>query len=66
MDISLQLRQILHVPQNVAVFSHRNPDGDAIGSALALQHYLEQLGHSVTVFLPSDYPVEFGALPKAE
>lgn len=66
MDIAPALRQLLHVPQNVAICSHRNPDGDAIGSCLAMQHYLEQYGHTVTVYFPSEYPAEFEALPKAE
>jgi bifunctional oligoribonuclease and PAP phosphatase NrnA len=66
MEITSSLKQLLHVPQNVAIFSHRNPDGDAIGSSLAMQHYLEQYGHTVHVFFPSEYPEEFVALPKAE
>ncbi|TNE50242.1 MAG: bifunctional oligoribonuclease/PAP phosphatase NrnA [Bacteroidetes bacterium] len=66
MEFSSELRQLLHIPQNIAVFSHRNPDGDAIGSALAMQHYLEQYGHTVHVLFPSEYPEEFGFLPGAE
>ena len=37
--------EILKEPRKVAIFSHRNPDGDAIGSSLALQHFLEKMGH---------------------
>ena len=65
MEFSAALRQLIHVPQNVAIFSHRNPDGDAIGSSLAMQHYLEQFGHNVHVLFPSEYPEEFEALPGA-
>ncbi|MBK6929392.1 MAG: bifunctional oligoribonuclease/PAP phosphatase NrnA [Saprospirales bacterium] len=63
MEIPSELRQLLHFPQNVAIFSHRNPDGDAIGSSLAMRHYLEQYGHTVHVLFPSEYPEEFEFLP---
>lgn len=66
MEIPSALRQLLHYPQDVAIFSHRNPDGDAIGSSLAMQHYLEQYGHTVHVFFPSEYPLEFEFLSRAE
>ncbi|MBL7804440.1 MAG: bifunctional oligoribonuclease/PAP phosphatase NrnA [Saprospiraceae bacterium] len=66
MEISSELRQLLIIPQNVAIFSHRNPDGDAIGSSLALRHYLEQYGHTVHVLFPSEYPEELEFLPGAE
>lgn len=66
MDITPELKHLLSVPQNVAIFSHRNPDGDAIGSALAMRHYLEQYGHTVHVFFPSEYPEELEFLPGAE
>ncbi|MEQ1746125.1 MAG: DHH family phosphoesterase [Saprospiraceae bacterium] len=66
MSIPSELKQLLHYPQNVAIFSHRNPDGDAIGSALAMQHYLQQYGHTVHVLFPSEYPAEFEFLPLAE
>ncbi len=65
MDYPSELLQLIRVPQNVAILSHRNPDGDAIGSSLALRHYLEQYGHTVHVVFPSEYPNEFEALPGA-
>jgi len=65
MQISSELRALLTLPRNVAIVSHRNPDGDAIGSALAMRFYLEQYGHKVHVLFPSDYPEEFETLPGA-
>ena len=53
MEFPTELRQLIRVPQNVAILSHRNPDGDAIGSSLAVKHYLEQYGHTVHVLFPS-------------
>ncbi len=66
MEFPPALKQLIHIPQNVAILSHRNPDGDAIGSSLAMRHYLEQYGHTVHVVFPSEYPEEFEALPGAE
>lgn len=65
MEFPTALRQLIRVPQNVAILSHRNPDGDAIGSALAMRHYLEQYGHTVHIIFPSEFPTEFEALPGA-
>ena len=65
MEIPAALRRIVREPHNVAIFSHRNPDGDAIGSTLAMKHYLEQYGHTVHILFPSEYPEEFEALPGA-
>lgn len=65
MEIAPELKQLLTVPQNVAILSHRNPDGDAIGSSLGLAHYLEQYGHTVHILFPSEYPLEFETLPSA-
>ncbi len=40
----------------VVVVSHTNPDGDAIGSSLALREILIGLGHEVTCVVPNKYP----------
>ena len=34
---------------------HQKPDGDAMGSALALYHFLKSLGHAVTVVSPTNW-----------
>ena len=36
------LKSFLEEPRNIAIVGHRNPDGDAMGSALALKHYLDK------------------------
>ncbi|MBQ8177586.1 MAG: bifunctional oligoribonuclease/PAP phosphatase NrnA [Clostridia bacterium] len=36
--------------ESIAVFMHVNPDGDCVGSSLALYHYLRNLGKEVFVF----------------
>jgi bifunctional oligoribonuclease and PAP phosphatase NrnA len=59
------LSKLIKSPHNTVIMSHRNPDGDAIGSSLAMRHYLEQYGHQVNVVFPSEYPEEFGFLSGA-
>ena len=46
----------LKSPKKVLITTHAKPDGDAMGSSLALKLLLEQLGHTVTVVVPTDYP----------
>lgn len=38
------------------IVSHTNPDGDALGSGLVLQKYLQKLGHIAHFILPDMYP----------
>ncbi len=51
-----EIKELLLFPKNIIIISHRNPDGDAIGSSLGLRYFLEKFGHNVKVVLPSDYP----------
>lgn len=51
-----EVKELLASPKKIAITSHRNPDGDAIGSSLALYHYLKLNGHDATVLFPSEYP----------
>lgn len=60
-----EIRNLLSSPKDILITSHRNPDGDAIGSSLGLYHYLIQLGHSVKVAFPSEYPAIFAWMPDA-
>lgn len=54
-DIS-EIKSLLASPKKIAIVTHKNPDGDAIGSSLALFHYLTKTNHFVTVITPNDYP----------
>lgn len=64
MQAALQAaRRLLATPQKIVIFSHRNPDGDAVGASLGLMHYLRGRGHECTVMLPSSYPAFLSFLP---
>ncbi len=54
-----ELRDLLILPKEIAIISHRNPDGDAIGSSLGLAGYLRKLHHNVKVVFPSEYSSTF-------
>ena len=64
--IIADVKELLGTPKRVCITSHRNPDGDAIGSSLGLYHYLIQLGHEITVIFPSDFPEFFSWLPDSD
>lgn len=59
------LKTLLSSPKKIVITSHRNPDGDAIGSSLGLKHFLKKLDHKVTVAFPSEYPDFVSFLPEA-
>jgi phosphoesterase RecJ-like protein len=40
------LKKLLNYPQDVVILSHRNPDGDAVGSSLGLSLFLQKHGHN--------------------
>lgn len=66
MDFNIEaVQELLAAPRDIVIFSHRNPDGDAVGSSLGLLHYLRSRGHQVRIVLPSDYPDFLSFLPQS-
>jgi phosphoesterase RecJ-like protein len=57
-----EIADLLQLPKEVTIVSHRNPDGDAIGSSIAMAAFLRKQNHNVQVILPSEYPDVFGFL----
>ncbi len=51
-----ELKKLLSQPKRIVLLPHRNPDGDAIGSTLAMFHYLTKLGHECEIIAPNDFP----------
>lgn len=66
MDQIHELKALLLTPKSCVVLSHRNPDGDALGSSLALSLFLQSLNHNVRVIYPSEYPLNFEWMPQTE
>lgn len=51
-----ELRQLIDGAQSIIITCHHNPDGDALGSSLALMHYLRAIGKDATVIVPDVFP----------
>lgn len=51
---------------HIVICAHVNPDGDAIGSSLALKHYFERKGKEATVVVPNIFPDFLKWMPGAD
>ncbi len=60
------LKKQLAIPQKIVLIPHRNPDGDAVGSTLAMYHFLKSQQHQVTVVAPNKFPSFLAWMPGAE
>lgn len=58
------ITEAIHKSNRVLIASHTQPDGDAIGSMLALGVALKSLGKKVTLYNESPTPAIFRFLPK--
>lgn len=65
-DQITRLQELLANPKEIVVIPHKNPDGDALGSTLALCKYLNNTGHKACVVAPNDYPQFLKWLPGQE
>lgn len=61
-----QIGEVLRSHDSFAVISHVRPDGDAIGSILALGHALEQIGKKVRFLNQDSCPESLKFLPGSE
>lgn len=59
------VKNLIENPKKIVIIPHRNPDGDAIGACLAMQHYLQQKGHEATVVSPNELPGFLTWMPAA-
>lgn len=59
------LDEFLKTPKKIAIVTHVNPDGDAIGSSLAFSQLLRKLGHQVDVMVSNDFPAFLAWMPGA-
>ena len=51
-----ELIPLLEKPKKIVITTHAKPDGDAMGSSLALYNILKQMRHEVNIITPTDYP----------
>jgi len=50
------VKSIFSKAQKIVIVPHKNPDGDAIGSTLALYGFLRGKGQQVHIIAPNDHP----------
>jgi bifunctional oligoribonuclease and PAP phosphatase NrnA len=60
------IQLLLSTPKKIAIIPHRGPDGDAMGSTLALYHFLIKNNHYPTVISPNDFPDFLAWIPGSE
>ncbi|HSD09276.1 bifunctional oligoribonuclease/PAP phosphatase NrnA [Flavobacterium sp.] len=60
------IQLLLSTPKKIAIIPHRGPDGDAMGSTLALYHFLLKNNHQPTVISPNDFPDFLAWMPSSE
>jgi phosphoesterase RecJ-like protein len=65
-DLIQQAKHFLNRAGTVAILSHQGPDGDALGSSLALADFLLHHGKQVQVIYPDPFPEFLRFLPGAE
>jgi len=60
------VQALLATPKKIAIIPHRGPDGDAMGSTLALYHFLLKQNHQPIVVAPNEFPDFLAWLPGSE
>lgn len=55
-DSFAKFKSLLKPDKKVVIITHWSPDGDAMGSSLALFHFLKKIKVKATVIVPNEYP----------
>ena len=56
------VKKLLLKKNNIIITTHKTPDGDALGSSLALFHALKE-HHNIDIIVPNEYPHNLKWLP---
>ena len=59
-------KKLINKYDKIIIISHTSPDGDALGSSLALYHFLLEYGKQVNVVVPNEFPDFLQWLPGAK
>ena len=65
-DVCRQITELLRSQNSFLVLTHYRPDGDAVGSQLALLLLLKNLGKTVEAWNDDDVPAKFRFLPHSD
>jgi phosphoesterase RecJ-like protein len=61
----MTIHSAIQTAQNIVLLTHTSPDGDAMGSCLAMHHFLTEINKQSTVIIPNAYPEFLSWLPDA-
>jgi bifunctional oligoribonuclease and PAP phosphatase NrnA len=65
-DASQAILQVLREGERFLVVSHSRPDGDAVGSMLAMGMLIEQMGKRADLITADRVPIVYRTLPRAD
>ena len=65
-NLFLKFEKVLSSSKKIIIIPHKNPDGDALGSAISLNLFLNKTGHQSQIISPNDYPDFLKWLPAEE
>lgn len=65
-DLITKVKKAIDGVDKIVIVAHVGPDGDAMGSTLALWHYLMTIEKEPTVIVPTPFPSFLAWLPGAE
>ena len=65
---SIDMKELIEKAKHIVIFTHMAPDGDAMGSSLALWHWVRDrfAERDVTVIVPNAFPAFLSWMPGAE
>ena len=59
-----RIAKLISESKSIAIFSHKDSDGDSLGSMIALKRSLSQMGKEVFAFAPAEFPARYMFLLK--
>jgi phosphoesterase RecJ-like protein len=65
-DQLAEFNNLLTGCKNIVLTTHTNPDGDAIGSSMALFHFFKKKGYQVSAIVPNGFPAFLSWIPGSE
>lgn len=65
-DLISKTKKAIDSVENITIVVHVGPDGDAMGSSLALWHYLMTKDKETVVIVPTAFPTFFNWMPGAD
>ncbi len=60
------LKKYFSKTRKIVITTHRSPDGDALGSSIALYDRLKDQGHQVSIVVPNSFPSFLNFIPYSD